>query len=158
MGSRHLPDPNRVRVPPLPEFMVLTDRDDGTLWVLSHDITGEYIAINDEGLLKNPAVSSTIRRTEFHVYGPFDGPIVPDRPTNPYGQAEAQKRLLVRGGYLGYEATEPECEQGRVMTRRLVSRILREIIVPTTWRTFADENGHLPSDRDVLGWEKKDLP
>lgn len=158
MSRRHLPNPNRVRIPALPEFKVLTDRDDGTLWVLSHDITGEYIAINDEGLLINSAISSIRKRTEYHIYGPFDGPIVPDRPSNPYGQAAAQKRLLVRGGYLGYEATEPEVEQSRVMTRRKVSRILREIIVPTTWRTFADLNGILPSDEDVLGWEIKDLP
>lgn len=153
-----LPSPNRPRSPPLPQFIVLTDRADGTLWVLSHDITGEYIAINDLGLLINPAVSSTIRRTDFLVYGAFDGPIVPDRPTNPVGQNAKQKRLLVRGGYLGYEDTEPKVEQGRVMTRRSVSRILREIIVPTTWRTFSDENAQHPSDGDILGYEVKDLP
>ncbi len=151
----YLPAPNRPRVPPLPPFIVLTDRDDGTLWVLSHDSTGEYVAINDEGLLVNSAVSLTKKFPDYVVYPPFDGPVIADPPTNPYAQANRQKRLLVRGGYLGYEDIEPEVEQGRVMTRRRMSRILRRIIVPDSWRSF--DSGSLTMDDDTLGYRFEDL-
>lgn len=147
--------PNTARQPPLPVFIVLTDRADGTLWVLTHDSTGEYVAINDEGLLINSAVSPTLEFSDFRVFPAFEGPVVPDNPSNPIGQKAAQKRLLVNGGYLGYEDIEPETEQGRVMTRRSVSRILRRIFVPDTWRAF--ESGNPARDDDVLGYRFEDL-
>ncbi len=151
-----LPSPNHARQPPFPPFTVLTDRADGTLWVLSHDVTGEYVAINDQGLLINPVVSSTIMFPDFTVYPAYQGPIIPDEPSNPYGQAAKQKRLLVRNGYLGYEDIEPEVEQGRVMTRRRMSRILRRIIVPGSWRSF--DSGAPSRDDDTLGYRFEDLP
>lgn len=151
-----LPPPNRARQPPFPSFIVLEDRDDGTLWVLTHDETGEYVAINDEGLLVNPSVSSVVKFPDFVIYPAPSGPIIPDTPSNPIGQAASQKRFFVRGGRIGYEDVADEVEQGRVMTRRRMSRILRQIIVPDSWRAF--ESGAQTRDDDVLGYRFEDLP
>ena len=138
----------------LPQFTVLTDRDDGTLWVLSHDATGVYVTINSLGLLVNPAVSATVKHSSYNVYG-VEGVVIPDEPSNPIGQKAAQKRLFVRGGRLGYENTSDEVEQGRVMTRRGMSGILRRIIVPNTWRSFS--SGDPAKNDDVLGYRVEDL-
>lgn len=155
MATR-LPFPNRPRQPPLPPLTVLTDRADGTLWVLSHDATAEYVTINDQGLLINPAVSGEIIFPDYIIYPAYAGPVVPDTPDNPYGQNAKQKRLLVRNGYLGYEDIEDEVEQGRVMTRRGMSRILRRIIVPISWRSF--DSGDAARTDDTLGYRFEDLP
>lgn len=147
-----LPSPNRARQPPFPQFVVLTDRADGTLWVLSHDTTGEYVAINDAGLV----IGGSLTHKDFTVYSAFGGPVVADTPSNPVAQRASQKRLLVRGGYLGYEDVTDELEQARVMTRRGMSRIIRRIFVPDTWRMF--ESGKPSRDDDTLGYRFEDLP
>lgn len=121
---------NRVRIPPLPQQIIMTDRDDGTLWLLTY--SGDHIAIN----------SVFNARNDTTTYGPYDGPILSDGEHN-------DVRLLVRGGYLGYEAdpAPPNRFQARVMARLGVSRTFFEIIVPSTW----------VGSPDVLGYEEVEI-
>lgn len=125
-------DMGPIRVPYLPLYIVMEDRDDGTLWALSHGADGEHWAINDE---LPPAGG-----TDFKQYGPFDGP---------YIAGNSKIRLLIRGGRLGYEYNhdvEPRTGQssGMVASRRYVQPLVNQIIVPSTWSEYGD----------VLGWER----
>ena len=124
-----------IRIPPLPQGTVFTDRDDGTLWLLSHTVTPPaadgfgYITITD--VIPNAV--------EHQVYEAYGEPVL---GTNP------MVRLLIRGGYLGYEDYTlgqgiTDRDNQRIMTRKGLTRVIREIIVPTTW------NHH----GDVLGWD-----
>lgn len=139
---------SQVRSPPVPPYIILTDRADGTLWLLSHDVTGEHVAISDGVNL--------LDLSDYVVYPANSGPVVPDTPSNPIAQKSEHKRLLVRGGYLGYENVPDATEQGRVMTRRGLSLILRRIFVPDTWRAF--DSGNPTHDDDTLGYIFEDLP
>lgn len=120
----------RVRVPPLPVHIIMTDRDDGTEWVLIHTSDGE-IGVNDEALGNHK---------DFQRFGPYDGPYLPRVP---------QIRLFVRGGRLGYEyETLPpwlsDRDQRRVMTRRGTAAEAFEVIVPVEdepWQQEGDELG-----------------
>jgi hypothetical protein len=129
---------NIPAIPPRPRFVVLTDRDDGTLWVLSHDTTGNYVAINDRGLLRVGDITTAY--TDVTVYGPYDGPYLPGHP---------ELRLLVRGGYLGFEKVTPaQVQQARILTRRGVSGTLREIVAPVGYTKF-----DAPGNAGIIGWE-----
>lgn len=144
-----LPDSNRPRIPPLPQFIVMTDRADGTEWVLTHDVTGEYIAINDHGL---DIVGDKLGQwTDVVRYGPYEGPYVKDPVAKPDVAIQPQFRLLIRGGYLGFEQVdEPpskrEIQNARILTRRGVSRTIREILVPQVFKHFG------MTRNDILGW------
>ena len=136
-----------------PSLTILTDRADGKLWLLTHDVTGEYVAINDQVsfiyIVAGPQLT-------YVIYPAAEGPVIPDAPTNPIGQKAKQKRLLVRGGFLGYEDIENEVETGRAMTRREMSRVLRRIVVPDSWRAFDSNSGF--RDDDTLAYRFEDLP
>lgn len=112
------------KIPPLPVHLILTDRDDGTLWRLIHVIDPPaddglgYIGITD-----NIPDEYTDRRT----YKAFSGPILGPFP---------HRRMLVRGGYLGFEfivlpGFQQDQDQARILTRRLLKQETRDIISPT---------------------------
>ncbi len=108
-----------VQIPPFPVRIILTDRDDGTLWVLTHDADREHVVLSD--------VFPT--DTLYTIYGPYDGPIV---GTNPRIQ------LLVRDGRLGYEQDDNppwlnDRDQARVLSRRAANTTYTEIVVPSGW-------------------------
>lgn len=121
---------NRVRIPPLPQQIIMTDRADGTLWLLSY--SGDFVSINNVFSARNDTT----------IYGPYDGPILADGD-------RVDCKLLIRGGYLGYEAelAPPNRSQARVMARMGVARIFQEIIVPSTW----------VGSPDVLGYEEVEI-
>lgn len=105
------------RVPPLPQYTVLTDRVDGTLWTLVHN--GDFFGIDD---------TVHIKRTDKVEFGAFHGPRLADNPN---------VRLLVRNGFLGYEdVTLPvgvtDVNYQRPLTRRSVDRKTFEILEPVT--------------------------
>lgn len=91
---------------PRPGIVVLTDRDDGTLWRLVHDLDTIRVGIS----------SYTIARWQqaaFRVYPAGEEPVLSLNPTI---------RLIVRGGYLGYEVdalTAPVTDKDNalIMTR-----------------------------------------
>jgi len=91
-------DLGRVRIPPLPVGVVLTDRSSGTEYLLSHTSGG---AVD----LVTPVPSAWRGR----VQGPYDGPVVQS--------AAGPLRLYVEGGVLGYELGPEGANQGRVLTR-----------------------------------------
>lgn len=118
-----------IRIPALPGNHVLTDRADGTLWMLQHDVTGGWISITD---------TWPSRYFEYRVYEPYNGPVFQGHPTI---------QLLVRDGYLGYEVTPldsmiQDMDNTRLLTRRGNSQTLRELVVPDDW-----------VDGEVLAWE-----
>lgn len=123
----------RLRVAPLPQFIVMVDRGDGTEWVLSHAMHEGliHVSIDSEGL-ERPAPLED--RRDFHYYGPYDGPYIGSNP---------RVRLLIRDGYLGYDYPElpsgvSDRDQQLVTTRKGVQKRSHEIVVPTTWRRFDD--------------------
>ena len=117
----------RVRVPPLPSRIVLTDRADGTLWILTHEADGSHVGIE-----------STIpaNAKDLHTYPANVGPVLPTVP---------EARLLVRGGFLGYEETAlpratTDRDQARILTRRGVQSIVLEVREPAAGITAAERN------------------
>lgn len=85
-----------MRIPPLPKFIILTDKDDGTEWLLTHsddDVDGVdlHISINDAGL----SGVSTLESPNVIRYPANEGPLV--------GHG---LRLFVRDGRLGLETTD----------------------------------------------------
>lgn len=127
--------PGRPRKPPLPNFIVLTDRDDGTEWVLCR-ISGR-ITLDTGGLIKSPITNYT----DFTKYGAFEGPAI-QTVNFPY-----TINLLARGGRLGYEIlplVHEETSSPKVMARRKLDRTLAEIRVPAADYQFPQKHqGHL---------------
>jgi hypothetical protein len=73
--------------PPNPLIIQLTDRQDGTIWTLSHRASDERIAINDDPIPR-------FYRGFIVRYDALDGPRLPEFP---------YLRFFVRGGRLGVE-------------------------------------------------------
>ena len=131
-----------IRIAPLPQGIVITDRDDGTLWLLSHtqDPVGPdgegYVSIND---YIHPAI-------HYNVYEAYEEPIVDIIPIR---QAI---RLLVRGGYFGYEIVNfghatSDINHGPIQTRKEVNRRTARIYIPLSFNT----------NENVLAWEPETL-
>lgn len=119
----------RVRIPPLPLFIVMEDRGDPSIeWVLSHSLDGEYITINDQALDRGILPPYT----QIKYYAAFEGPLLPGFPA---------LRLLIRDGRLGYEVVSvvPVADQqSPIMSRRGVQKKIREVFVPDFWRLPGD--------------------
>jgi len=77
-----------MRMPPQPVTYRMTDRDDGTLWYLTFDDATELIAIDTDA-------PSGLNTEDLVTFAAFEGPFI---QTHRNGL-----RLLIRGGYLGYE-------------------------------------------------------
>lgn len=124
------------RVPPLPYFIVLIDRDDGTEWVLSHtdDEGTTRVTLNDEGLERGPLPPRT-DYVKADWYGLGNG-----------------IRLFVRGGRLGYEVVDGDVKTP-VWTRKGVVRETYKIIVPSEWKRVLNE----PTPRLQLGADLESL-
>ena len=122
-----------IQPPVLPQYLILTDRDDGTLWYLSHSSDGLTFAINDG------TISIPLKR----IFASFD---------EPYAKSNPRMRVFVRGGRLGYEIRElPQGEQDRdtmrLLTRRADENVQRELISPVD---FSEAN---VDRKGVLAWE-----
>jgi len=125
-----------TQLPVLPQYVIFTDRADGTLWYLSHSNVGPLgtcLSINDA------TISVPLKR----VFAAFD---------EPYAARDPRIRIFIRGGRLGYEIRElPQGEQDRD-TMRLISRranenLQHELISPVD---FSEAN---VDRKGVLAWE-----
>jgi len=119
--------------PPRPPLIILTDRDDGTLWHLTQNNKdglddGYYVAIN--------TVQPTIQATKTITYPADAGPFV---------NARQGLRLLVRGGYLGYEQVAPE-ERTDIDTHLVYTHtglaVARCQLLPLGWASRPDTIGY----------------
>jgi hypothetical protein len=100
-----------VRVPPLPQWIVMRDRDDDTDYVLSH--SGEV------GTLEI-VLSSTLPTTPDVVrYGPYDGPYV----------TPGTWRLYITSGTLAVESSTIPHGNQRVLARSGLTRTFLEVLV-----------------------------
>ncbi len=122
-----------IQLPVLPQFVIFTDREDGTLWYLSHSSDGLNIALND----------GTINVPFKRVFAANDEPFIRNNP---------RMRIFVRGGRIGYEIIE--LEQGvtdkdtmRIISRRGNENVQREMIAPAS---FSEAN---VGSTGVLAWE-----
>lgn len=124
--------------PPRTPRVILTDRGDGSLWLLTFNTT----EASSDGLGYISIVQPVPERPDvgnLHVYGQYDGPHVRwvDTPvehsqgTDP--QPTVVAKLFVRDGYLGFETVSVNVSNTRVIARQRVQRINREIIRPTTY-------------------------
>jgi len=111
-----------------PVLIGLTDRDDGTVWYLSTETVDDeiYISIDTERPFSNP--------TKHVIYEAHAGPIVNGlRPL----------RLLVRGGYLGFEIVDRPID---IDTPRIYAHIGppagRSEIIPAGWSMPEDTIGY----------------
>lgn len=127
-----------VQVPPRPRYIIMTDRADGTKWLLTHNLVDGPDA---DGRI---ALSNTLPTTpDKVVYGAYEGPYVQE---STHEQGSPVLRLLVREGHLGYEeigsVETRSIDNAPAITRQLTGSVLREVIVPTAWRR----------DVGALGW------
>lgn len=124
-----------IDIAPRPQMILMTDRGDGTIWLLSSNT--EHYSIDGLGHI---SITNTIpNKMDFILYGPYDGPIITGPPDD--------IKLLVRDGTLGYEFEPHPIWLGRrenapVLTRHLLDRSYREIVTPDTWQ----------NPGDMLGW------
>lgn len=100
----------RPQVPPLPAFIVMTDRVTGTEYVLTLSGTSPALALS---------VSSTLPAERLRAsYGPYDGPYL-----------NGEIRLYISNGALASEVPWPKPGNwnARVFARRSNERTLLEI-------------------------------
>ncbi len=132
--------PGRPDVPPLPQQVILTDRADGTKWLLTYTLTpggldgNGYISITDQ--LPGP------QQLDVVVYPAYGELYVADPPV----------RLFLRGGRLGVEldtlpAQETDRDQALIVARLGRSRKIRAIKARVGWTPVNNE----------LAWEPRDL-
>lgn len=123
-------DMGRITIPPLPVHIILTDRDDGTLWHLSYTLTPPAVDGYGYITLNSDIPTDPMRR----IFDAYDGPVLADSP---------QVKLMVRGGNLGYDGSElpvwlHDRDQARIFARIQNLVALREIVLGTTWRSVPD--------------------
>lgn len=126
-------------VPPRSPRIIMTDRGDGTLWMLAFNLGSP----SPDGLGYVSIISPPPERPDrgnYRIVGPYDGPFLRAEPSP--GQIKTL-RLLVRDGYLGYEETDLTTQQGRVTARKGLDAQAREIVVPASWRF----------EGDLLAWQ-----
>lgn len=129
-----------MRIPPLPQQIIMTDRADGTLWLLSHNLTDDPPTDGDGRISINSTFSTGFG--DYEIFGPTEGPVLPSI----YGDVV----LLVRGGRLGYEVRDvghASDSNLRILTRKSTVRQSREINIPSGW------NG----PPDLLGWSPVEI-
>lgn len=81
-------DLGSIQIPPRPQGIVLTDRNDGSLWLLS-------FSTNPRERLSIVNTYSTIQRSEgVTIYGPYEGPVMDE---------DGEFQLMLRGGRLGFD-------------------------------------------------------
>lgn len=123
-----------IDLPVLPQFCILTDRADGTLWFISHASNGLHLSINDATVFNKPS----------RTFAAFDEPYVPQDP---------RMRIFVRGGRIGYEIRElpqgvGDRDQMRIVSNRPDDEVVKlEVIQPAN---FNINNVGLLG---VLAWE-----
>ena len=128
----------KIQIPFLPQGIVLTDRDDGTLWLLTHNLT--EASADDTGHI---AITDTIpSNINYRTYSADSGPVFGSNPTI---------RLILRGGNLGYETYSlsgytTDIDQPPVQTRRGNQHWTNEIIIPTSWQRFPNMLGWTPME------------
>lgn len=80
------------RIPPQPAFVVMTDRADGTEYVLNHTTSPYRLTLND-------SLPTGVQALEIHRFGAYEGPYL-------YRQGVPVVRLGVRSTRLLYEVVD----------------------------------------------------
>lgn len=83
-----------IAIPPLPSPIILTDRDDGTKWLVSFDITTSPPVDGYGRIMINSVYGNIGRRDGIAEYAAGD---------EPYLEQDGQYKLIVREGRLGFE-------------------------------------------------------
>lgn len=117
--------------PMMPQGIILTDRANGTLWLLSHNTVEDspddlgHVAITD-------VIPTSVQAT---TYLPGEEPVMGEQYTI---------RLIVRAGRLGYEVVSypqgiTDTDRAPILTRNLTTkRTISEITVPDSWVRYDD--------------------
>lgn len=109
----------RPRVPPLPQAIIMTDRSNGTLYMLGQ--TGS------PGSLVFTLTTSLWQHPDRVIFGPEEGPYLP--------LEDRSVRLYINGGnFLGEFYDPPYLQSPRVLTRRAWQRRLLEVTAPAGWK------------------------
>ena len=118
-----------MQIPVLQTYFAMEDREDGTIWYLSHLSSEDRVRITDVAPTK-------AMLGDVVEYGPYDGPWVG------FGL-----RLFVRDGRIGYDM--PDLGQGvtdmsssAVTTRNGWQRYALEIYQPQEWHEEGDTLGY----------------
>lgn len=142
------PDHGHIRVPPIPQGVVMTDRDDATLWRLSWG-DGDYdsLTLHFDAKMRFAISDDVPRDMSIRAYGVNEGPYFTDTLTGTI------LRFFVRGGRLGYEVASDlgpgvsSMTNGKVFGRVGLRRTALEVILPNSWVRFDDP----------LAWEENSL-
>lgn len=126
-----------IRIPPLPLNIILTDRDDGTLWYLTYNTTEP--SSDDEGYI---SITDTLPTNTNHnpqrIFEAYDELYIFDNWDRP------MLRLFVRGGYLGYETVtrgegEAAISNTPTFARKGLENTYRKIYTPSDWHNHNPE-------------------
>ena len=117
----------------MPSFVGLTDRDDGTVWYLSHRVDDQRFSITT-------ATAAPKHMLGARVYAANDGPLVSWKKGGPL------LRLLVRGGRIGYELVAPvrgikDIDPAPITTRRGNGPLIMAV-KQLTWQKEGDVIGY----------------
>lgn len=114
-------DMGPIQIPPLPYYIILTDRADGKLWQLSFNVATAspdgfgYISIND-------ALPTT---PDKQVYPAFEEPFLSNSP---------RTRLIIRGGILGVEEKVANLNESQVNTSEAQRRAIARLALSRSYR------------------------
>lgn len=124
------------RRPSLSQYVQMTDRADGTVWTLIHNVAEARVGISDVALAQRFA-------GQVKTFGPYDGPWVGNPPM----------RLFIRSGRLGYDdgtddgygvisTTVTDRDNPPVLTRIDMTSFHYEVYKPSVWTRMGDTLGY----------------
>lgn len=114
----------QIKLPLLPQYLVIQDRGTGTWYVVRHSEDGARVSITPEDEVLSQA--EAWRNAKRYASG--EEPVL---GTNP------RRRLIIRNGRLGYSdetLSNPVTDRNNapLLTRRSTQRRVREIVEPDT--------------------------
>lgn len=119
-----------MQIPLLQTYFAMEDREDGTIWYLSHRSADDRVRITDEA-------PTRMMLGDVYQFGPYDGPWL----------GEPALRLFVRDGHIGYDI--PDLGQGitdlsssRITTRNGWQRYCLGLRQPEEWSAPGDTLGY----------------
>lgn len=139
-------DMGSIQIPPLPVNIILTDRADGTLWLIEHVTTTDPFPPGD-GFGRIGITTTLPTKPDKITYAAYEEPYVADGI-----------RLIVRGGRLGFDYDQSDFRitdqaQGGLFIRTPLPGRIVKITLPTSI-TF----NILRPPNDTLAWQVITLP
>lgn len=131
----------QARIPPIPPRIIMTDRADGSQWLLSYNTT-LYPYLDGLGAVSINNVFTVCPNNT--IYGAYEGPVLAGAPF--------EIVLFIRNGTLGFDyepsgVANQDRNQARIMATLGLANSYRELVIPTPFNPYTG----------VLAWEDQEF-